>query len=123
MGQFYVSTGSVAQTAAALSTLLAEFDQQLESANSAVTGVVGASWTGDSADVFGEGWGNLLVDAAATRAALASLIQRLGGAESIYESTDSSRATAARTDAAAIRTATAVPAQQRGTVTEERIRG
>lgn len=104
MAHFSVSTGSIGGSASALSGLLAEFDQHVDAANSAVTGVVGASWNGAASETFGESWSSFLIDAAATRAALASLVQRMGGAEATYESTEASNASAARSSVAAMRT-------------------
>ncbi|GIG53852.1 WXG100 family type VII secretion target [Demequina activiva] len=103
MAHFSVSTGSIAGSAAALSGLLAEFDQHVDAANGAVTGVVGASWNGAASDTFGESWSSFLIDAAATRAALASIVQRMGGAEATYESTEASNTSAAQSGAAAMR--------------------
>lgn len=50
MAHFSVSTGSIAGGAAALSGRLAEFDQHVDAANSAVTGVAEASWNGAASD-------------------------------------------------------------------------
>ncbi|MDE0572353.1 WXG100 family type VII secretion target [Demequina sp. B12] len=103
MSRFFVSTGAVATTADALQALVSEFDSQLETANASVTGVVGATWTGESADEFASEWQSLLGDAAATRAALASLVARMRAADAGYEGVDASRSGAARAAATEVR--------------------
>jgi uncharacterized protein YukE len=92
VARFYVSTGEVGQTAAALQSLAAVFDQQVDAADTAVNAVVGASWTGTSADEFAQSWQLLVAEAAATRAALSSVISRMQSAEVTYVATDGSSA-------------------------------
>ncbi len=114
MAHFYVSTGSVASTAASLSSLLSEFDQQLETANDAVTRVVGASWNGRASETFGDSWQGMLSDAAIIRTALASLVTRMHVAEGTYETAESSRTGAARSAAVTVRSMTRAPVNTGG---------
>lgn len=91
MAKFVVDTNAVAGSAASLSSLAHEFDQQLEAANDAVMRVVGASWDGPAAQKFAEAWHMLIADAGVMREALASLSARLHAAERTYETTESAR--------------------------------
>jgi len=96
VARFDVSTGQVDATAGALHSLAAVFDQQVESADSAVSAVVGASWTGASADEFAASWQVLLATAASTRTALSSIISRMESAGVVYAGTETANAAASR---------------------------
>jgi len=103
MAKFVVDTNAVAGSAASLSSLAHEFDQQLEAANDAVMRVVGASWDGAAADAFAQSWQGFLTDSATVRAALAALISRMHAAEGTYEHTELNRTSAATAAAVGVR--------------------
>ncbi|MGO3884933.1 MAG: WXG100 family type VII secretion target [Mycetocola sp.] len=88
MVQFSVSTDAVGGASAALTTMLAEFDAQLASADAAVSGVATASWQGDAATEFLSAWEQFHSIADETRLALQSIAVRLSGGQSTYETTE-----------------------------------
>ncbi|WP_062303086.1 WXG100 family type VII secretion target [Demequina subtropica] len=109
MSRFSVSTGQVATTADLLQGLLHDLGARLDVANASVSGVVGASWTGDAADEFASAWQGLLTDAAAVQVALTSLVARMRAAEGGYEQVEVARTAVAQTAASAIGTSTGQP--------------
>lgn len=88
MGQFSVSTPALGYSAAAMSAAVAQFDGHVSQISGVVSSVVGASWSGDAADAFGESWAEWQKNAGLVRDALTDIVARLQGAETGYVATE-----------------------------------
>ena len=97
MSHFSVSTPALGYSAASMSAALADFDARVAQVSASLNSVVGASWTGDSADKYAEGWALWLQSADATRAALVDIVARLQSAEGAYSATEAQNVAATRT--------------------------
>lgn len=86
MVEFKAESTTLAEVARLLHGAVAVFDDRVEQAEHRVRSVVGASWSGDDAELFLQGWESWRAASADVRFALAQLAMQLQQTSGQYES-------------------------------------